>query len=193
MRNDQGVGWFSVETPLPTGGMRIGVTDQGVVSTVAFGARAGGDADLGAESGPYTGPDLTTEDRRAAAVTTQLAEYFAGRRREFDLPIDWRATTGAQQAVLRTLHRTVGYGTTITYGELGDRSGAFEDDSVERGLRAKTVGSIMGSAPVSVLVPCHRVVAAGGIGGYGGGETGLATKRWLLTLEGVLAPTLDWS
>ncbi|MET9479122.1 methylated-DNA--[protein]-cysteine S-methyltransferase [Streptomyces sp. NPDC006638] len=185
MRNDQGVGWFSVETPLPTGGMRIGVTDQGVVSTVAFGAEAGGDAE-GA-------PDLTTEDRRAAAVTAQLAEYFAGRRREFDLPIDWRATTGAQQAVLRTLHRTVGYGTTITYGELADRSGAFDDDPGERGLRAKTVGSIMGSAPVSVLVACHRVVAAGGIGGYGGGETGLATKRWLLTLEGVLAPTLDWS
>ncbi|WP_446038600.1 methylated-DNA--[protein]-cysteine S-methyltransferase [Streptomyces sp. SID1121] len=193
MRNDQGVGWFSVETPLPTGGMRIGVTDQGVVSTVAFGAEAGGDAALGADSGPYTGPDLTTEDRRAAAVTAQLAEYFAGRRREFDLPIDWRATTGAQQTVLRTLHRTVGYGTTITYGELADRSGAFDEDPDERGLRAKTVGSIMGSAPVSVLVPCHRVVAAGGIGGYGGGETGLATKRWLLTLEGVLAPTLDWS
>ncbi|MFJ2650387.1 methylated-DNA--[protein]-cysteine S-methyltransferase [Streptomyces sp. NPDC087420] len=191
MRNDQGVGWFSVETPLPTGGMRIGVTDQGVVATAAFGPDAGPDS--GRDTGADTGPDLTTEDRRAAAVTAQLAEYFAGRRREFDLPIDWRATAGAQQTVLRTLHRTVGYGTTITYGELADRSGAFDEEPDERGLRAKTVGSIMGSAPVSVLVPCHRVVAAGGIGGYGGGEAGLATKHWLLTLEGVLAPTLDWS
>lgn len=192
------MGWFTVETPLPTGGMRIGVTDQGVVSTVAFGPDGdGGGGGGGGEGTPaadaVTGADLTTEDRRAAAVTAQLAEYFAGRRREFDLPIDWRVTTGAQQAVLRTLHRTVGYGRTVTYGELADLSGAFDDEPGERGLRAKTVGSIMGSAPVSVLVPCHRVVAAGGVGGYGGGEAGLATKHWLLTLEGVLPPTLDWS
>jgi methylated-DNA-[protein]-cysteine S-methyltransferase len=53
------------------------------------------------------------------------------------------------------------------------------------------VGQIMGSNPVPVVVPCHRVVAADGLGGYSGG-TGTEVKRWLLTLEGALPPTLDW-
>jgi methylated-DNA-[protein]-cysteine S-methyltransferase len=69
----------------------------------------------------------------------------------------------------------------------------FEDDPALRGQAARAVGSIMGSCPVALLVPCHRVVAADGIGGYGGGELGMEVKRWLLTLEGVLAPTLDWN
>ncbi|MEU5026028.1 methylated-DNA--[protein]-cysteine S-methyltransferase [Streptomyces milbemycinicus] len=111
-----------------------------------------------------------------------------------ELPLDWRLTSGAQQSVLRTLQQTVGFGRTITYGELAERSGAFEAaDPEQRALAARTVGSIMGSNPISLLVPCHRVVAADGIGGFGGGETGLAVKRWLLTLEGALAPTLDWA
>ena len=94
--------------------------------------------------------------------------------------------------MLQTLHRTVGYGKTVTYGELATRSGVFEDGPGEHALAARAVGSIMGSNPVFLLVPCHRVVAADGIGGFGGGPLGMEVKRWLLTLEGVLAPTLDW-
>ncbi|MDW6057755.1 MGMT family protein [Streptomyces sp. FXJ1.4098] len=90
--------------------------------------------------------------------------------------------------MLRTLQATVGFGRTVTYGELAERSKAFKAaDPEQRALAARTVGSIMGSNPISLLVPCHRVVAADGIG-FGGGETGLAVKRWLLTLEGALAP-----
>jgi methylated-DNA-[protein]-cysteine S-methyltransferase len=58
-------------------------------------------------------------------------------------------------------------------------------------LPARVAGQIMGSNRLPLLVPCHRVVASDGIGGYSGG-TGIEAKRWLLILEGVLPPTLDW-
>ncbi|MEU0809655.1 methylated-DNA--[protein]-cysteine S-methyltransferase [Streptomyces sp. NPDC005970] len=179
--------WLTVETPLPTGRMRVGVTDRGVVAAAYTPQGA---------AGLPAGPLISEEsgDRRAAAVAGRFADYFAGRRRELELPLDWRLTSGAQQAVLRALQRTVGFGRTITYGELAERSGAFEAAEPEqRALAARTVGSIMGSNPICLLVPCHRVVAADGIGGFGGGAAGLAVKRWLLTLEGSLAPTLDWA
>jgi methylated-DNA-[protein]-cysteine S-methyltransferase len=59
------------------------------------------------------------------------------------------------------------------------------------GLAARTVGSIMAGNPIPVIVPCHRVVASDGLGGYSGGA-GIEVKRWLLILEGSLPPTLDW-
>lgn len=179
--------WLTVETPLPTGRMRVGVTDRGVVAAAYTPQGA---------AGLPAGPLISEEsgDRRAAAVVGRFADYFAGRRRELELPLDWRLTSGAQQTVLSALQRTVGFGRTITYGELAERSGAFEAAEPEqRALAARTVGSIMGSNPICLLVPCHRVVAADGIGGFGGGAAGLAVKRWLLTLEGSLAPTLDWA
>ena len=73
---------------------------------------------------------------------------------------------------------------TLTYGELAARSGT--------GLPARAIGSIMGANPVPLVIPCHRVVAGDGLGGYSGGEPGqeIATKRWLLELEGALPPTL---
>lgn len=178
--------WFTVATPLPTGPMRVAVTEQGVVAA-AFTARE--------VTGLPSGPELPdpAADRRAVAVRDRFAAYFAGTRRDLDLPVDWRLTSGPQQAVLRTLHRTVGFGATLTYGGLAERSGVFGDTPEERALAAQAVGSIMGSCPLSLLVPCHRVVAADGLGGFGGGPEGMELKRWLLTHEGVLAPTLDWS
>jgi len=180
------VNWFSVDTPLPTGPMRVAVTEQGVVAAACSAQGA-----AGLPRGPELGdPD---RDRRAVVVKERLAEYFAGRRRDLELPIDWRLAAGPQLAVLQTLQRTVGFGSTITYGKLAERSGVFGDGPEERALAAQAVGSIMGSCPLSLLVPCHRVVAADGLGGFGGGAAGMELKRWLLTLEGVLAPTLDWS
>ncbi|MFC1400207.1 MULTISPECIES: methylated-DNA--[protein]-cysteine S-methyltransferase [Streptacidiphilus] len=171
--------WFAVPTPLPSGPVRVGITDAGVVAT-SFGER---------------GPDAVRpgDEEKAALVTARFGEYFAGRRRAFDLPIDWRATAaGPQRAVLQKLQRTVVYGQTIAYGQLAARSGVFDDVLDQGGLAARAVGQIMGSNPLFLLVPCHRVVAADGIGGFGGGAVGMEVKRWLLTLEGVLAPTLDW-
>ena len=128
--------------------------------------------------GASTGPDATVQE-----VVGQLREYFAGQRRDFDLPLDLPPLEPATRAVLAAL-QTVPYGTTVTYGELAARSGT--------GLPARAIGSIMGANPVPLVIPCHRVVAGDGLGGYSGGEPGqeIATKRWLLELEGALPPTL---
>lgn len=128
-----------------------------------------------------------TDPARTALVTAQLAEYFHGTRRTFDIPIDWRHVSGAARTVLQTLHSTVGYGDSVTYGELATRSGTT--------VPARGIGAVMGSNPLPIVVPCHRVIAHDGLGGYSGGEgrNGLETKRWLLTLEGVLPPTFDWN
>jgi methylated-DNA-[protein]-cysteine S-methyltransferase len=124
-----------------------------------------------------------------ARTCAQLAEYFAGQRRAFDLPIDWTAVSRPQHQVLSVLFDSVGYGETITYGALARRAGAVPGATA---LPARAIGRIMGSNPVPVIVPCHRVVADGGLGGFSGG-IGPELKRWLLIFEGALPPTLDWT
>ena len=124
----------------------------------------------------------------ADTVRTQLTEYFRGLRRAFDVPIDWSVTAGPQRLVLQTLAASVGYGETTSYGELAKLSGLAATEDV---VPARAVGKIMGSNPIPVLVPCHRVLASDGLGGYSGGA-GIEVKRWLLILEGALPPTLDW-
>ena len=170
---------FTVQTPLPCGPVDVTVTDVGVARVSFFGPR----------DRPTVDSATVADDLRVGRVRQALADYFAGRTRGLDLPVDWQHTSGPQREVLRTLHAGVGFGETVTYGELARRSGAFEDDP-EPAMVPRTVGTIMGSNPVPLVVPCHRVVASNGLGGFTGG---LAIKQWLLTLEGVLAPTLDWS
>lgn len=104
----------------------------------------------------------------------QLGEYLAGERRRFDVPIS-PSGTQFQLAVWRELLR-VPYGQVITYGELARRIG--------RPRAARAVGGAVGANPLPILIPCHRVVGAGGtLGGFG---PGLPWKRRLLELEGVL-------
>jgi methylated-DNA-[protein]-cysteine S-methyltransferase len=142
-----------------------------------------------------TEPDKTEPDKTepgktelARAARQQLAEYFGGRRTAFDLPLDWSATSGTQRDVLQMLAGTVGYGQTTSYGALAARAGLSADDGT---IPARAVGQIMGSNPIPVIVPCHRVLASDGLGGYSGGA-GIEVKRWLLIREGALPPTLDW-
>jgi methylated-DNA-[protein]-cysteine S-methyltransferase len=130
-----------------------------------------------------SGLPLVDAPQRTDTVRAKLAAYFAGEHRGFDLPIDWRHTSGAQREVLEKLYMGVGYGQTVTYGELGTLSGT--------GVPARGIGTIMGSNPIPLVVPCHRVVASDGLGGYSGGS-GIEIKRWLLTLEGAIPATLDW-
>ncbi len=124
-----------------------------------------------------------------SAARDQLAEYFAGQRRVFDLPVDWSGCSRAQHQVLSVLYGSVGYGQTVTYGELAQRAVAGPDGV---SLPARAIGRIMGSNPIPLIVPCHRVVAGNGLGGYSGG-TGIEIKRWLLIFEGALPATLGWS
>ena len=122
-------------------------------------------------------------DEMVQIAIGQFREYFAGQRREFDLPLDWPRLEPVTEAVLRTL-MGVGYGETVTYAELARRSGT--------GIPARAIGSIMAANPWPIVVPCHRVVASDGLGGYSGGEPGreIETKRWLLENEGALPATL---
>jgi methylated-DNA-[protein]-cysteine S-methyltransferase len=113
----------------------------------------------------------------------QLREYFAGQRMDFDLPLDWPPLEPTTRKVLEAL-MTVRAGETVTYAELAQRSGT--------GVPARAIGSIMAANPLPLVIPCHRVVASDGLGGYSGGEPGreLETKRWLLEHERALPPTL---
>ena len=101
----------------------------------------------------------------------ELAEYFAGRRKRFDVALD-PAGTPFQKAVWRAISG-VPYGETISYGELARRAGAAG--------RARAAGAATGRNPIGIIVPCHRIVGAdGSLTGYAGG---LARKRALLALE----------
>ncbi len=122
-------------------------------------------------------------DETVQQAIGQLREYFAGQRQEFDLILDLPDLEPATLAVLTALRR-VPYGQTVTYGQLAQMSGT--------GLPARAIGSVMAANPLPIVIPCHRVVASDGLGGYSGGEPGkaLETKRWLLENEGALPPAL---
>ena len=113
----------------------------------------------------------TTKSQIIAAAAEQLEEYFAGERRTFDLPLDLRGTE-FQQQVWRALAE-IPFGDTSTYGKQAAAIGR------PRAIRA--VGSANGRNPLSIVLPCHRIVGADGkLTGFAGG---LDTKRWLLDHE----------
>ena len=112
------------------------------------------------------------------ACLSQLAEYFAGTRVAFDLPLAPEGTS-FQQRVWQEIAR-VPYGKTITYGELAKRAGAPG--------QARAAGAATGRNPIGVVIPCHRIMGAdGSLTGYAGG---LERKRGLLELEGALQGSL---
>lgn len=111
------------------------------------------------------------DDQLFSAAAEQLREYFAGTRTEFTVPLAPRGTP-FQHQVWAAL-REVPFGDTVTYGELAERIG--------RPNAARAVGHANGHNPISIIVPCHRVVGSGGsLTGYGGG---LPRKRFLLEHE----------
>jgi methylated-DNA-[protein]-cysteine S-methyltransferase len=127
------------------------------------------------------GPAMPAEARRPMPrVTAQLDEYFAGRRREFELEVEL-AGTAFQVAVWERL-RKIPYGSTVSYGEVAEDLGAAAFPAgLEPHERARAVGAEVGRTPVPIVVPCHRVIGAdGSLTGYGGG---LGRKRALLDLE----------
>lgn len=107
--------------------------------------------------------------RRARA---QVEAYFAGERESFDLPLAPQGTE-FQRRVWREL-TAIPKGRVLTYGELASRLSSSP----------RAIGGACGANPIPVIIPCHRVLARGGLGGYSGAG-GVATKTWLLTFEGV--------
>jgi len=106
-------------------------------------------------------------------ATVELTEFFAGQRQHFSVAIDRTERRGFRVDVLAALE-TVPFGRTVSYGELAAMAG--------RPKAFRAVGTTMGQNPIAVIVPCHRVLRAGGeIGHYGGG---VAAKQWLLDREG---------
>ncbi len=127
------------------------------------------------------GPGIVPDRRRAAPVARELDQYFEGRRRTFDIPVDLRGLTPFQERVLRRTSR-------IAYGELATYKVVARAAGNERASRA--AGAAVGTNPIPIVVPCHRVVASDGtLGGYGGG---LDVKRRLLALERAEVPAGGW-
>ena len=157
----------------PIGRMTIGVTDSAVV-LCDFSERPMMAAQLASvrrRIGPTAYGDAPLLDR----VEAELREYFAGTRVDFDLPIDMPGSA-FQERVWAELRR-IPYGETISYRELAGR--------VDAGGAFRAIGRANGSNRLAIIVPCHRVIAAGGgLGGYGGG---LPAKRRLLDLEAARA------
>lgn len=121
--------------------------------------------------GPAPGPHWRRADATFRAAADQLRAYFAGENADFDVPVSLRGTT-FQRRVWDQL-RMIPYGATVGYGVLALRVGAP--------AAARAVGAAVGRNPVSIVVPCHRVVGcAGAITGYAGG---VERKRFLLALE----------
>lgn len=162
------VAYRTVDTPV--GPLLVAATEQGLVR-VAY-PNQGHDAVLQALADRIS-PRVLHAPARLDPVARQLDDYFAGRRRRFDVPLDWRLSTGFRSTVLHRLATDVDYGRTASYAALAALAGN------PRAVRA--VGTACATNPLPVVVPCHRVVRSdGAIGNYAGG---VEAKRTLLDLE----------
>lgn len=165
------VGYRVVDSPV--GPLLLAATEQGLVR-VAY-AREDHDAVLQALADRVS-PRILSAPGRLESAARELGEYFGGRRRAFDLPLDWRLAAGFRATVLRQLP-DIGYGRTASYAAIAQRAGS------PRAVRA--VGTACATNPLPVVVPCHRVVRSdGSLGGYLGGTE---AKRTLLDLEAAAA------
>lgn len=165
------VSYGTVDTPLGT--MLLAGTDRGLVRV---GLPRETFDDILADLSARVSPRVLELPRRVDDARRELDEYFAGGRRDFDLPLDRRLITGSFRCNVLEAISKVPYGEAITYGEVAARAGS------PRAQRA--AGNALGSNPIPVVIPCHRVVRAGGaVGGYGGGPE---MKRYLLRHEGWL-------
>jgi methylated-DNA-[protein]-cysteine S-methyltransferase len=165
------VAWVVEDTPI--GPLTLAATPAGLVS-VGFGH----EDDVLPALAARISPRVVHLPARFDEVRRELDEYFAGRRRHFDVALDRRLSRGYRRQVLEALSQRVGYGEVATYKDLAmatDNPGAV-----------RAVGTAMATNPIPIVVPCHRVVRSGGaLGNYGGGPE---VKAFLLRLEG--APIL---
>jgi methylated-DNA-[protein]-cysteine S-methyltransferase len=172
--NEEGlldVAYATVDTPLGTG--LVAATPKGLVRVALPNEEI---ENVLARLARDVSPRVLQFPGRLDEARRELDEYFEGRRSRFELPLDWRLShPGFYRRVLRATAR-VPFGDVITYAEAAQRAGN------PRAFRA--AGTALGSNPIPIVVPCHRVIRAGGeIGNYGGGPE---MKRFLLELEGAV-------
>jgi methylated-DNA-[protein]-cysteine S-methyltransferase len=165
------VAYTSMETPI--GPIMLAATRRGLVR-LSF-ARGLDVERFVIELSALVSPRVLEAPSYFNAIRGELEEYFAGRRTRFDLPLDWTLTGGFTRRVLRETAR-IPYGKVSTYRDVAVAAGSP--------AAVRAAGNALGSNPIPLVVPCHRVIRTGGaIGNYGGGPE---VKEWLLRLEGAI-------
>jgi methylated-DNA-[protein]-cysteine S-methyltransferase len=165
------VAYATVDTPI--GELVVAATERGLVRV----ALPGQELDLVLNQlAERVSPRVIAYPRRLDEARRELDEYFERKRERFEIPLDWRLShAGFYRRVLRATAK-VPFGEVITYTQAAKRAGS------PRAVRA--AGSALGSNPIPIVVPCHRVIRSGGdVGNYGGGPE---LKRFLLDLEHAL-------
>jgi methylated-DNA-[protein]-cysteine S-methyltransferase len=159
----------------PIGELMVAVTPRGL-ACIAFEGEVYRD-ELLRRIAREISPRILPSAKSTDAWRRELDQYFAADRTRFELPVDRRLIRGIARDVLVQTSR-IGFGETNTYGEIAKKIG--------HPTAARAVGRALGSNPIPIVIPCHRVIGAGGkLTGYAGG---LDRKIALLELEGVLAP-----
>ena len=159
------------EVDSPVGPLAVAGTPRGLVRLAFIPAE-----EMAEELAVKLSPRVMRSPARLDEVRRQLDEYFEGRRQDFEIPLDWSLTRGFFRRVLERTAR-VDYGQVSTYAQVAKEAGS------PRAVRA--AGNALGSNPLAIVVPCHRILrTGGGLGGYGGG---IERTEYLLKLEGVIA------
>ncbi len=166
------VAYAKLDTPVGT--LLLATTELGLVRVAYVN---GDEATILEDVATRLSPRVLSAPRRLDQPRRELDEYFAGRRREFEVALDMRLTTEFARRVL-TATVEIPYGSVSTYRQVATAAGS------PRGSRA--AGNALGANPMPIVIPCHRVLhSSGGLGGYTGG---LQRKRTLLAIEGGQAP-----
>ncbi|MEK9967590.1 MAG: methylated-DNA--[protein]-cysteine S-methyltransferase [Ferrovibrio sp.] len=165
---------YSLTLSSPLGSLTVFATSQAIVK-LDWGGR-------GAQKSSWAADTETPPEAQALLdeASRQIAAYFADGKFHFDLPLE-PAGTDFQRAVWDFM-LAIPAGRTRSYGEAATAIGAGPVD-------ARAVGSACGANPIPVIIPCHRILAAGGDAGGYSGKGGLETKRWLLRHEGAYVPS----
>jgi len=164
------VAYATLDTPVGT--ILLAGTERGLVRIAYIDGRNEEDSTL-ADLAARISPRVLVAPRKLDEPRRELDEYFAGRRRQFELALDWQLTHGFGRRVLQATAK-IPFGSVATYKLVATEAGS------PRGFRA--AGNALGANPLPIIVPCHRVIHAdGGLGGYTGG---LERKRVLLAVEG---------
>lgn len=156
----------------PVGTLLLAATDVGLVRLAYLGGGIADEDSVLSDLALRVSPRVLAAARRLDEPRRELEQYFEGRRQLFEMPLDWQLTHGFARRVLGATVR-IPFGSVLTYKQVATEAGS------PRAFRA--AGNALGSNPLPIVIPCHRVVhAGGGLGGYTGG---LERKRVLLEVE----------